>query len=488
MSLTKPDMLVNIYENRIGRSTTEDEAIGYWVFVVGVIIGIIGITLAILSTEAGQTMRGIGNVLSSFALILLISGPIIRLPLTKKALPFLYTGALVSLIGIAWFASVYPEGWNLRFENNEVYIIGTYGLGILLISVGGVFTPLLTSPVRELEEAKERAEKAEAQIEVLEAKVTDILDSQSQFELYEDKSGKYRWRLVHRNGNIIADSSQGYSSKQKAQQGLNAVRRDALGGVIIDIQNRDEYEKDVIVTEMKSQSTFEIYEDKEGKYRWRLRHKNGNILCDSSRGYTSKNGRDNSIEKIRGYVLSADYLRTNPSAFEVFKDKQNKFRWRLVHKNGKILARSGQGYSSRQKTTQGIDSVQENIDTDNAESEIYKDKSDKYRWRMRHKNGNIISASVRGFDTEDNAQDALNRFKNNTKEANRLDIGSAVFEIYKDSESKFRWRLRHRNGNIISDSGQGYSSKQGAINGINSVKRDVTSAEIEEVETVEVEE
>ena len=46
---------------------------------------------------------------------------------------------------------------------------------------------------------------------------------QSQFELYTDKGGKYRWRLRHRNRNVIADSAQGYSSRQKAQQGLNAV-------------------------------------------------------------------------------------------------------------------------------------------------------------------------------------------------------------------------------------------------------------------------
>jgi len=53
-------------------------------------------------------------------------------------------------------------------------------------------------------------------------------DSQSQFELYEDDAGEWRWRLVHQNGNVLADSGEGYASKQKARQGIEAVKRDAV--------------------------------------------------------------------------------------------------------------------------------------------------------------------------------------------------------------------------------------------------------------------
>jgi len=48
--------------------------------------------------------------------------------------------------------------------------------------------------------------------------------SKARFEVYEDSAGEHRWRLVHDNGNIIADGGQGYSSKQKARQGLDSVR------------------------------------------------------------------------------------------------------------------------------------------------------------------------------------------------------------------------------------------------------------------------
>ncbi len=47
------------------------------------------------------------------------------------------------------------------------------------------------------------------------------------FELYEDSAGEWRWRLVVQNGNIIADSGEGYSSKQGARRGIESVKRNA---------------------------------------------------------------------------------------------------------------------------------------------------------------------------------------------------------------------------------------------------------------------
>ncbi len=57
---------------------------------------------------------------------------------------------------------------------------------------------------------------------------------------------------------------------------------------------------------------------------------------------------------------------------------------------------------------------------------------------------------------------------------------AATFELYQDRAGEWRWRLRHQNGNIIADSGEGYTTKANAINGIESVKENVPSAPIQE--------
>lgn len=56
--------------------------------------------------------------------------------------------------------------------------------------------------------------------------------SGTHYELYQDSQGDWRWRLVHENGNILADSGQGYASKEGARKGIVSVRRNAGADVV----------------------------------------------------------------------------------------------------------------------------------------------------------------------------------------------------------------------------------------------------------------
>jgi len=47
------------------------------------------------------------------------------------------------------------------------------------------------------------------------------------FVLYRDEKREYRWKLVHDNGNIIADSGEGYVNKAGAFNGIQSVRENA---------------------------------------------------------------------------------------------------------------------------------------------------------------------------------------------------------------------------------------------------------------------
>jgi uncharacterized protein YegP (UPF0339 family) len=67
--------------------------------------------------------------------------------------------------------------------------------------------------------------------------VRDLVSTMSKatFEVYADREGQYRWRLVHDNGNIIADSGEGYASKQKAKEGIASVKTNAPDAQVVDI-------------------------------------------------------------------------------------------------------------------------------------------------------------------------------------------------------------------------------------------------------------
>lgn len=53
-----------------------------------------------------------------------------------------------------------------------------------------------------------------------------------------------------------------------------------------------------------------------------------------------------------------------------------------------------------------------------------------------------------------------------------------TFSVYKDARGEWRWRLKHRNGNIIADGSEGYVNKADALNGISLVKSTTQSTPI----------
>lgn len=54
----------------------------------------------------------------------------------------------------------------------------------------------------------------------------------------------------------------------------------------------------------------------------------------------------------------------------------------------------------------------------------------------------------------------------------------ARFEVYQARDDEWRWRLRHRNGNVIATSGEGYTRKHNALKGLQSVMANSTAATI----------
>lgn len=96
---------------------------------------------------------------------------------------------------------------------------------------------------------------------------------------------------------------------------------------------------------------FEIYQDKAGEYRFRLKARNGqNIL--SSEGYKQKASCENGIESVR--KNSQD-----DSKFELKEETSGKWHFNLKAANGQIIGTS-QSYETESGAKNGIASVKTN--------------------------------------------------------------------------------------------------------------------------------
>lgn len=82
-----------------------------------------------------------------------------------------------------------------------------------------------------------------------------------------------------------------------------------------------------------------------------------------------------------------------------------------------------------------------------------------------------------GNKTVQHIADLTAREKETNRQSNKR-IGK--FEIYEDDSGQWRFRLKAGNGEVIAVS-ESYTSKDGALNGVDSVRRNARTTRIDEV-------
>ena len=119
----------------------------------------------------------------------------------------------------------------------------------------------------------------------------------------------------------------------------------------------------------------------------------------------------------------------------VVKETKTGVKFDLKAGNGEVIATS-EVYTTKAACVKGIESVKKNSAVANVEDQ-----------------------TVEGYATEKNPK----------------------FEVYTDKAGEFRFRLKATNGQIIA-TGEGYKSKSGCMNGIESVKKNAADAEVVDAE------
>ncbi|WP_435318084.1 HVO_2922 family protein [Haloarchaeobius sp. TZWSO28] len=57
-----------------------------------------------------------------------------------------------------------------------------------------------------------------------------------------------------------------------------------------------------------AKATFELFTDKKGEFRWRLRHDNGNIIATGGESYTTKANAKKNIESVKKNASGAEVV------------------------------------------------------------------------------------------------------------------------------------------------------------------------------------
>jgi uncharacterized protein YegP (UPF0339 family) len=155
------------------------------------------------------------------------------------------------------------------------------------------------------EKAAREAEKAAAKkaAEVQEEPVAPAEEAPKglfgKFIIRQAKDGSYMFNLKASNGEIIATSDM-YSSLEKCKKGIASIQNNAPIANIEDSTVEGE-------VEVKTNPKFEMYRDKGGEFRFRLKAKNGSIIA-KSQGYSSKTNCKNGIESVKKNAATEEII------------------------------------------------------------------------------------------------------------------------------------------------------------------------------------
>lgn len=216
-------------------------------------------------------------------------------------------------------------------------------------------------------------------------------------------------------------------------------------------------------------TVFDIYEDTSGNWRWRFHHTNGHHLAASSRSFESRSDAQAAADRVADLVVGADVLEYDPAGFEVYRLNDGEWRWQLRTRNGRAVARSRKGYDARSGAREAIERVERYVE-DGDRWSVTVGQRGGYHWRLTAPNGTVLARNVRRYDSDRDAQRAIERVREVVPEADTLQYDPAGFEIYVDADGAWHWRFQHRNGRTLADSGESYGSRAAAMDAIETLQ------------------
>jgi hypothetical protein len=119
------------------------------------------------------------------------------------------------------------------------------------------------------------------------------------FVTKQTKNGGFTFNLKAANGQVIAQS-QTYKSEATLKTGIESVKKNAPIAKI----------EDQTVEGFKTETNpkFEIYTDKKGEFRFRLKAKNGQIIA-TGEGYTTIKACKNGVASIQKNAPDAEIVK-----------------------------------------------------------------------------------------------------------------------------------------------------------------------------------
>ena len=304
---------------------------------------------------------------------------------------------------------------------------------------------------------------AERVLEDLETASTTVAGEPT-YEVYED-AGEWAWRLVDDADDVIARHDEPLDARATAERHARALKSGCEDADVVEVDG----------------AAYETYPRGE-EWHWRLVTQDRSVVADSTEPHESDEGARESIERVRSQAAEADLIEFEEAAFQVYEADSGEWRWRLIDEDGGVMADSGAEHESRDEATDAMFTLKEKapdadiIEIDTAAFELFRDGDDGWGWRLIDEAGKLIAEDPHLHDTRGAARQAMNELTDDLHVDVRT-MESPAFQTYTDGDD-WRWRFVLPENQTVAASAAAYSTRDDLHQSVADMRDDAAIADV----------
>ncbi|WIV66384.1 DUF1508 domain-containing protein [Natrialbaceae archaeon AArc-T1-2] len=461
------DKLFRLYEHYVGEPDSAKDVYGYWLFIVGYVVGAAGVFTFVVgyAAEVDSFFHiRVSAVTAAAGLSIGLFGIVLMLPVRRRGIQAGVVGLLVALVGVGSFGVVYPSDWRGHGADYSVEVIMIYTTGLVIIAGVTALVPVVTG-------RKGMFVEEEGVTDDPPILTGDALEG-AQFAVFRDENGDWVWHVLHLEA--LARSEERAINRPAAESDIDDVRSKIGSAGLMEITT----------------SAFRLYEDETGRWRWLLMREDGSVVADATREFDDRDGVEESVSFLKDRGPEADVVDIDGAAFNYYED-DGEWRWRLLDDDRSVLATDESGYRTQAGAEDAASAFADQFDearllTISHLGVELRERGEGWHWRFVDERDDVVAESTVTFETRRDAEDATEALLSALGSASVTVAGEPTFELYERGEN-WRWRLVDAGEQVVARSPSDLESDRHGERQIDRFGSSAADADVVEIDGAEYE-
>ena len=413
--------LFRLYEHYVGEPDSAKDVYGYWLFILGYLVGAAGVFTFIVG-YAGDTgsyfQIRVSGVTAAAGLSLCLFGIVLMLPVRTRGIQASAIGLVVALVGVVSFGVVYPQDWRGYGADWSVEVITIYAAGIAIIAGVTALVPIVTG-------RKGMFVEEEGATEDPPVLTGDALEG-AQFAVFRDQEGDWRWHVLHLEA--LAASEGSTLTRPDATTEIEAVKSSIGSAGLMELTT----------------SAFRLYESRDGEWQWTLVRDDGSVVASCASMFDGRDGAEESVSFLKDRGPDADVIEIDGAAF-TYTERRDEWFWQLLDDDRTPLATSDRGHQTQGAAEAAARDFAEAVGdarllvVDHFGVELL-ERNGGWGWRFVDDDDRELAESTNEYDSRRDAEEAVEALLPELESASISVAGEPIYEHYRSGE-QWLWRL-----------------------------------------------